>query len=349
VAMSEGDLVTARERLGLAAYSPIYRACATVLMSKIEMRRGDWNAALALARKAREANANSPDAVLAEIISMRRLGGADAAKALAKNVLDALPFCRGAQYEAGVAMDGVTPEELVALGAWYEEAGLVADAVRIYALAGDDTIAGILRAYLEKGSLAALAKRSVAFVRPFRASSRPAFEWVAKTGGSWRFTYLLAVLEAANGDDAKAKALLESCGENPDESVFYLYRAKFRTGATKLADLKRAQATGDTWRVGHALCEHYDAAGDYEAVRRTAETYLKANPKNNTLELMYASALNRLKRYRECVNFLKTVRILPSEHGRNGTALWIEANKALGDEAAAKSYPENLGRGKPFE
>ena len=202
----------------------------------------------------------------------------------------------------------------------------------------------------------------VAFAFPFRRASRPAREWAARTDGDWRFTYLLAVLEAATGNAAKARELLLSCGEIPDESVFYLYRAKFLTGDAARADLTRAAQFGDSWRVGRALCQHDAAAGRYEAVLATARDYLARYPGANALVLECASAMGKLGMNEECIAFLKTVRILPSENKGSATTVWIDCHQALaekelaaGNRAAAEqlveaalSYPENLGRGRPY-
>ena len=52
---------------------------------------------------------------------------------------------------------------------------------------------------------------------------------------------------------------------------------------------------------------------------------------------------NRL--FKEAMEFLEGVTILPSEHSNNATGIWHEAQKNLGLEL---TYPENLGRGKPY-
>lgn len=359
-AFASGDLATAKERLGLAAYSPLYRVPAMALYAKCEMRRGDWEAARVAAQKALDANVHSPDAVLACLVAYRKLNSPGAVESLARIFEHEQPLCPGVAYERGrLKTDDV--RTLIALGSWYEEAGLLREAAELFARAKTDLEAAIRRAYLEKSSLADAKRLPVAGVSPFRRESRPALEWAVRTDGDWRFRYLLAVLEAANGDEAKARELLAACGDKPDESVFYLYRAKL-CAATREKDLKRAAKLGDSWRVGSALAAHFAEIGRHDLALKTAQEYLLRFPANNPLELAVASALQRLGRFEECIAFLKTVRLLPSEHGGNASGIWIDCHRALAEKALAAgdraqamklvaeglSYPENLGRGKPF-
>ena len=58
-----------------------------------------------------------------------------------------------------------------------------------------------------------------------------------------------------------------------------------------------------------------------------------------------ARALCGTKRYRACLDFLKGVVLLPSEHRDTGTAIWHAAQTALG---LPLTWPENLGEGEPF-
>jgi hypothetical protein len=53
----------------------------------------------------------------------------------------------------------------------------------------------------------------------------------------------------------------------------------------------------------------------------------------------------KLGRHRECMDFLKGVKILPSEHRDSATDIWQECQKALG---LPLTWPENLGKGEPY-
>ena len=200
------------------------------------------------------------------------------------------------------------------------------------------------------------------FALPFRRETLPALDWATRENPSWKFTYFKAVLLAALTRDAEANALLDDCGERPDSSTFFLFRAARRTGDAALADLRRAQRMGDSWRVGHALYRHYADAGEARRACETAADYVRRLP-SNILNIDYANALVKDGRPREAIAFMEKTMFLPSEHGDNASGAWFDACRALASEAlaggnrvAAKaaavkaaSYPENLGVGRPYE
>ena len=66
---------------------------------------------------------------------------------------------------------------------------------------------------------------------------------------------------------------------------------------------------------------------------------------DSPLQILHARALCGTKRYRACLDFLKGVVLLPSEHRDTGTAIWHAAQTALG---LPLTWPENLGEGEPF-
>ena len=172
---------------------------------------------------------------------------------------------------------------------------------------------------------------------------------------------MLALQLAAFGDDSAADKLLDSC-DDADEAVLFMYRAGRRKGEAKMADLKRAQALGDGWRVGRDMATQHLADGNTDAAAGLALDYLSRFPGNDALEMLYARALCAQEKYDDAVSFLEKMAVLPSEHGNNAHAIWEEAwkgvaRKALeaGDSAKAdraleryREYPENLGLGKPY-
>lgn len=73
-------------------------------------------------------------------------------------------------------------------------------------------------------------------------------------------------------------------------------------------------------------------------------TYPFSDP--DPLKILLARELCRTRRFRECLDYLEDVTVLPSEHRDSATEYWHEAQKALG---LPLTWPEGLGRGKPFE
>ena len=180
---------------------------------------------------------------------------------------------------------------------------------------------------------------------PFRRETLPALERAVKAEGHWKFRYLLAVLKAYFGYDQEADALLDGCGGEPDEAVFYQYRATRREGSDALRDMMRAKAIADSWRVGRQLIAHFEKAGDSEKVLELADEYLAKFPGVNPIQIARGRALLNLMRYRECLDYLSTVTLLPSEYAGTATDIWHAAQDALG---LKRTWPENLGRGEPY-
>jgi len=131
----------------------------------------------------------------------------------------------------------------------------------------------------------------------------------------------------------------------PDESVFYQYRAQHRTGKAVLDDLDRAKALADSWRIGRQYAEYYEKLEDWESLLRITSEYDATFPGRDPISLAHARALLKLKRYEACMDYLKTLRILPSEHRGFGTDIWHAAQDALG---LKRTWPENLGKAEPY-
>ena len=380
---AEGDMRSAKERLGMAARSPEFRSAALVLSAKAALREGDPRAALALAGKALDSNAVNPDAWLLKLAASRLAGRPDAA--LARQVLGRMPLFHAARYELNLADPSSEPMEkymrcelphevCIEAGTWYEEAGLYADAAAFFRRASASTpVGGVRLAFALAGAGAAAAAKEaldaaeakpVAFAMPFRRESLPALRWAARTRSGWKFKYLYAVCLAANAWDGEADALLDMCGDAPDDAVFYLYRASRGKGGARLADLRRAAKLdgGGQWRTGFALYRHFADAGDWEGALREIEPYAAKFADANPVKIAYANALARSGRCEKAVAYLKGISILPSECGDDALSAWVFAWRGIAldalarcDRAAAKkavgeavSYPERLGRGRPY-
>ncbi len=346
---AEGDQTTARERLGIASQQPQFRAPALALIARGYLREGDAPAAADAARKALQANDLNLDALLALAIAMR---GEDAAKrqTFLSGVLDRVPLCHAFRYELALAGgDGdftryvaceLPAQTFLELGCWYRETGCEDDARRFFELAGDDPVAQVML-----GDYEGAKRLKVGGVFPFRRETLPCLEEAVAKDGHWKFRYLLAVLKAYFGYDAEADALLESCGNEPDEAAFYQYRASRRKGDAVLADLGRAKGLGDDWRIGRQFAAYYEGKEDFAKVLEVTSEYLERWPERDPIRLAHANALLKLKRYRDCIAYLETVNLLPSEHAGNASGIWHAAQDALG---LKRTWPENLGKGEPY-
>lgn len=380
---AEGDLLTAKERLGLAAYSPQVRASAFVLVAKAEMREGHWDEAAKMAQDALVANGLNLDAWLVRIAAARKRGDKVAAADTARRILDRVPLFHAARYELNLVDAATEPfakfvrgefpyQTYIDLGGWYEEAGLYDDAERFFRLAAVNPVGGLRLAYLlyrtgrggeTKKTLDAVAAAPIDFALPFRRETLPALDHAAMNHPSWKFSYYAAVGFAANGWGERSDKLLEKCGDKPDDETFYLFRASREKGDRRLCDLRRAAKFQRSWRVGYALYRHFAETGDWESALAEITPCFDRYPESNPVKLAYATALSQSGRFQETVDYLEKTTFLPSECGDNALPAWVNAWRGIaldalkrGDRNAAKaavkkavSYPENLGCGKPYD
>jgi len=373
----------ARERLVLAAYSPLYRAPAYVLLAKGALRKGDWAAASDFAMKATQSGSFNFDAWLVRIAAARRRGDVKAARSILRLARQVVPLFHGARFEEKLIGDSDTdgftfyvrnefPEQTyLDLAGWYEDAGLFDEARELYGLAPKNIVAWVRLAYLERNAgryeaaaraLEKAAGLSVRFAFPFRRATRAALAWAAASGASWKFRYLLAVQRAAQGGKPEeVDALLASC-DAADDAVMFHFRARRAKGEARRKDLRRAAELEDGWRVGRDLVQSYVDDKAWDDTARTAKDYLARHPGNNPLGMLYVKALCGQDRFEDAVKFLEGMHVLPSENSNDAHALWQEAwsgvarqalaagNSAKADAALARraEYPENLGRGKPY-
>ena len=380
---AEGRLKAAKERLGLAAYSPLFRTAAFALVAKAELRESNWDAAEKMAENALLANGLNLDAWLVRMVVARKRGDSAGAAALARSILERVPLFHGARYELGLADASVEPfgkyvrgefphQVYLELGTWYAEARLDEDAERLFRMAADNPIGGVRLAALlnrngrsdeAKAALDAVAAKPIAFALPFRRETIPPLVWAEETRPEWKFKYYAAVALAANAWNEQADGLLAACGDEPDDEIFYLYRASRSKGEARLRDLRNAAKFGNSWRTGYALYGHFAEAGKWEKALAEVEPYVERFPDANLIKLAYGNALARSGRYSKAIAYLEKTLILPSENGDNALASWVHAWRGLaleaqarGDRAAAKaavakalSVPENLGRGRPYD
>ena len=376
--VARGDRVSARERLGIAAFSPQLRSASLALSARLLLADGDFSQAASLADASLEANARNIDALAVKVVA-RRLGGDSAGAAkLARSVLEYLPLHHLFRHELALLTGGKMkmpqgefPEKtLTELALWYELSGRTDEALSLYDMAGGSIVSRVRAAHLADrlgcadaaSRLAAAAKTDIGFDFPFRWESLSAFKWAAEKTGCWKFRYLTALVLASRGRDNEADAELEACAGDIDDVGALLFRAGRRDLKGALQDLEKARSLGDSWRVGLGFYHAYAAAGDWRSARSVLEDYVKRYPGKLGLELNYARALVKTGEWEKTVEFLDGIVTLPSELGEKPITIYQEAlgllaQRALknGDEKAAKAYalkaiayPETLGGGKPY-
>ena len=189
-----------------------------------------------------------------------------------------------------------------------------------------------------------------------------ALKWAATAAPNWKITYYEALLYWSNQDKAKALELMDSCGDT-GFAPFYLSRASMKNGKERLADLLKAEQTGQSWRTGYALINYYNAAKDWKKSVEVGKKYMKLYPSNYMIGLRYTTALCETGQYKQCIALLDKMQVLPSEGSGAGRAVFRKANlyqameqlsgknykAAMQSLEASKKWPENLGVGKPYD
>ena len=376
-----GDLATARERFGLASYSPALRSAALAASARISLAEGAWDEAIGLAKDALKVNDANIDAIVVIIAANRLSGNVAAAKKFAEEAYKKMPvnsilareleLCGGRSFTAKMECE-LSERVIVEVGNWYELSGLYKDAAKVYAYAPKSIIAVTRAAFLahkagDKAQAKALLNAAMAlpvgFDFAFRRESVPAFAWASKETGCWKFRFQEALFCASHGRNGRADQLLEECGNAIDEVGALIMRSTRRKGEQALADVRRAKEIDDSWRVGLAFYAAYIASDDWASARRVLEDYAKRFPGRLGIELNYARSLVKTGSYAEAVSFLEGIDTLPSELGEKPMSIYHEALGALADEALMKGdskeamkwilkaikYPETLGTGRPYK
>ena len=273
---------------------------------------------------------------------------------------------------------GEAPEQdCLELALRYADLGDDEAALSVLALAPPLPQVAFWQAYLARTRDAAQSARDLeraltAPVRlqfPARLEDLALLRWAAASHPHWKTSYYLALLLVSLGREDEGRALLTGCGEQPDEAAFYLNRSRISGAgesarAQRLADLEHAQRldAGD-WRAAHLLVGERLEVGEDDLAVATATAALRTFPGHQALTMDLAAALYAAGRPREVIALLEHATVLPFEGATDARALYRRANlfAALGllaegalpgaEEriAAARSWPEHLGAGRPYD
>jgi tetratricopeptide (TPR) repeat protein len=366
----------AQAAFGIAALTSGWRSAADTELAKEYLREKRYERALARAEESLEGNPRNLDALqLSACIHRLRGEGPQARKALAL-ALDLNPLNHLARFErclleakgfsefSSLIRNELPEQTCLELAAWYRNAGLDTEAAQVLRLAPPTAEVLYWLAYLsgDRQLLARAEEASPSFVFPFRGEAIPVFTWAAGQRQSWQAWYYLALIYWHQGELEKARKLLTDCGDKPPFAPFYAVRAQL-VDQTSLADLKRAaELAPDQWRYGMMLVKHLLHVNDIAGAMATAKENAQRFPTNDALALLHAKALLLSGDYQGTIERLTPLHLLPSEGTTEARALFHEANLMLAahrirdgafDQALtlidqARTWPENLGSGKPY-
>jgi hypothetical protein len=265
-------------------------------------------------------------------------------------------------------------ETLLELGLWYVEAGQLATADQLLALAPPNAEVLYWQAFLHDrlgaadvaSLLASADAQSPRLVFPSRVESAEVMAWAMTRTPSWLPRYFLGLLRWSQGDSAATRKLFNEVGATPTFAPFYAARSellKVTDSARARTDLHRAaQLDPGEWRYGRALAERAIVDGQLALAVSIASSYYRQAPRNSALGMLYARALLRNGEATAAQRLLDSLVVLPYEGSGEAHALYREANLlgagerlrardtkgALALIAKAREWPERLGAGKPY-
>jgi hypothetical protein len=201
---------------------------------------------------------------------------------------------------------------------------------------------------------------------PFRSETGAVLEHLLKSQDDWWLKYQLALIYKDRNRVDECKALLMACGTAPDFAPFYAVRAAIygQDSGQCLQDLRKALSLDKAqWRYYKLLAEYYIGHGRPAEALAIVEPFYKVHQDQYIMGMLYAKALLLNKRYGDADAILSKLNVIPFEGATEGRSLYREAKlmqavEALGRKdnkqavkfiKAARSWPENLGVGKPYD
>ena len=384
-----GQLLDAKETLGWAARSMAYRANALTQIAEIYIQENNFEWALDYAKRALRYDAGNNRTLEALVIIYRKLGSPSEAKRVLAQLEEQDPLNHLIRFEryladstegtetafTGDIRNELPHESFLELAVYYHELGLDDEAVRILRMAPGHPMVVYWLAYLlrqkrpaESNSYLAHADGlDPALVFPFREESIPVFKWASSVRpNDWKARYYLGLIYWGKGRKEEAARWLDSCGQ-PDFAPYYVTRAQLGIDLDSNAVLsfiqKAVDVDPDGWRYRHHLVEQYTAMGQFEDALTAAEEAFEAFPEQIESAMDYAGALFDNARYAEALAIFNDVDMLPYEGSSETHDLFMRTQVYLALErieagacvealpllAGARSYPEHLGSGMPFD
>lgn len=383
-----GNLVDAKEALGWAARSLLFRSAAYCQLAEISLWEKNYSPALEYAERALRFNTQNSQAWIVKAITRRKLAQPGQAGVILDSVLEFDPLNHMVRFERALIskkredLDDFVElirnempfQSYLEIALNYIKLGLRAEAVKVLSMAPENPMVYFWLAYLEKDTsieksrdwLDKATSLSPLLVFPFRGESIPVLRWAAlESPQEWKTSYYLALVLWSKGRIDEAAELLEACGE-PDFSPFYACRAYFyaeRDKVRALAEYKKAlDIEPSSWRNWFRLIGFYLSQEQNTQAMTAAEQAVQKFPDKVPLKISLIKALMKNTRFAEAAGLFTNLTVLPSEGATNVHTLYARCYTQLGLSALKQSryaqalkyfeqaleYPERLGTGKPY-
>jgi len=374
----------AKDGFSIASQSVEYRAAAFIELAKMLLREGQTDKAEAYVKKALRCNPENLQTIYLNIVVNRLKGNIKIALRLAKTLLQTDPINYLAHYELSVlnqsSTQQITISELpyethIELAAFYCNINLYANAIRILSCSPIYAMIHLWKAWIYqlsgsqnrvKAELNLAAQSSADFVFPHREEDINVLQWAVEEHSDWKFKYFLALAYLQSSKKEEALTLLNSCGEQPSFYSFYIIRANLRQELGhhgRLNDLKQAHfQVPNEWRTFLNLSKYYVEKEDWsEALSIVKQGYYQY-PDNYYLGLQLAKCLMHTHNLEQAISLMSNMTVLPNEGASEGRNNWRETHllsafkaietddfsKAIYHVDIARTWPENMGIGKPY-
>lgn len=375
-----GNIADAKDGFDIAAMGMEYRSASYTELAKIYFKQSELNKAMEYANKSVDFNHYAVDAYKLLAVIYRLQNDYEQAARISDTLLSFDPLDHFSMFEkyqwnnsnetkeqfTGLIRNEMPAQTFLELALWYYNVGRKQEAEKILELSPANAEVSYWLAFLKNKSLNEK-DINADLVFPFREETAEVLKVLIQKNDNWILKYHLALLQWSYNNISEAKDLFEQCAMQPAYAPFYAARAKFymNTDSTKvLNDLqKAAELDKNDWRYGKALINYYILQKQFENALTVASQYNKQFPENYLIGMLYAKALMLNKQYDAANKILQTIEVLPNEGATEGRQLYEETQLMLALDvlqkknyqqslhyvAAARTWPENLGVGKPYE
>lgn len=384
-----GNLTDAKETLGWAARSLEYRSSAYTQMAEIYFLEKDYELSWNYLQKALDYNAYNINAMLLESAISRLNSRPYNAQEVLRKILEIDPLNHLARYELYLASPSqsnlesfrkmirneLPNETFIELALHYVNLGMIQQAVQLFEFIQDYPTSCYWLSYLfreedsEKSRMYLNKTQELSpwLVFPYREESIPVFQWASRANSQdWKAKYYLALILWSKGRVQEAREFFDACAR-PDFAPFYIARGHFY----KSVDLQKSQIDfeqavkigPESWKTWHTLIDFCSEQAMPEKALETALQATSRHPEEDYLQVDLARAFIGNERNTEAADILDNLEILPYEGASDVHRLFVRCHVNLGLEniqernyeqaiqhlEKAKTYPENLGSGQPYE
>ena len=372
------DWINAKESFGWSARSMAYRSASYCSMAEIELINQKLDLAIHYANRALDFNRMNLNAYKVLTICSRLKGDDSTWNSYLETLLEINPLDHFARFESlftqgngrnfPSTIHSELPEQSIfelALDYYYK--GQEKEANLLLELLPAHPLALIWLAFINENVslLKKATELSSDFVFPFRRETLNALAWANQEHSHWKLKYYWALNLWHKQQPEKAKTLMDACQTQPKRKAFYQTRAHLQsTNEFKEKDLVQSYLLDVKDRRSiHALFEHHLDQQKFQKALEISHHGFQIHPSNNNLGFDYAKALIYNDQFKDAIEILKGLEVLPFEGASEGRQLfeWAHYGYAL-DLITEKKYPqaiqilnqskewpENLGVGKPYE